>query len=454
MNKSNGNRLEAWPRCPDAAEYFTSLFRAFASHNPDVAQLADRLVEQAGVSMLTLVDHWVVPNTPSLTDELTTIGLRLQTSADGDEYWAHPAARLPRLRISNADDGVRLAIAVEDLRHFADCHDFPIRGQYGDPDSGYEEIRIPQPAGELAVIVRNGYSGFRPGRLTASDQRAILNARAAIRSRPRTGDESSVASKTAELMRSLSESVEMDRLVDELFHVERDYYMARNSAARKQYERQQNLGIGWANHDHHTFRSARDGFRALVNLWLQVGFEPREKFYAGAEAGWGAQIFEHPVSRVILFCDVDMAPEEIDIEYSRHDLQPLPKLGTIGLWCGLHGSSICEAGLHHLEAEFDFARERSQLVAEGIGVMSPFTDLPMLKQAFTEAETWSVDPSRANRLYDRGLITLEQRDQFMERGAHGSHLEILQRWDGFKGFNKTGIDAIIQQTDARNVGAL
>ena len=30
-----------------------------------------------------------------------------------------------------------------------------------------------------------------------------------------------------------------------------------------------------------------------------------------------------------------------------------------------------------------------------------------------------------------------------------SGLEVLQRWEGFKGFNKTGVSAIIQETDAR-----
>ena len=83
--------------------------------------------------------------------------------------------------------------------------------------------------------------------------------------------------------------------------------------------------------------------------------------------------------------------------------------------------------------------------------MPPFTDLPMLKQAFTEAETWPVDPHRAAALFERGLITAEQRDHFVSSGAHGSHLEILQRWEGFKGFNKTGVSAIIQETDARKV---
>jgi hypothetical protein len=241
--------------------------------------------------------------------------------------------------------------------------------------------------------------------------------------------------------------------VDEFFRAERNYYMARNEAAQWQYEQQQRLGFGWANHDHHTYRCSRASFRALMGLWRSLGFEFRERFYAGAEAGWGAQVLEHPVSKVVLFADVDIAPEELNVDFASDDLAPRSSLGTIGLWCALHGDSLASAGLHHLEAEFDYERTVANLQAAGIGVMAPFTDLPMLKQAFTEPELWCVSPDRAEALVVQGAITHEQAERFITQGAAGSHLEILQRWDGFKGFNKTGVSAIIRDTDARlNVG--
>jgi hypothetical protein len=451
MEAISESTAESWPRCPEAAEFFLALFRAFAAHNPGIASMADRLLEQTSVPLPYLIDHWTVPPTYSLTEELTSIGLELRQTEDGDAVWEHPLARLPRLRVDDRSDAVRMAIAVEDLRLFAECNDLPVQGQHGDPDSGYEEARYSQREGELAVIVRRGYRGFRPGRLTAADERVIRRVREALRTRRRDVGGTEAADLAGRLIQSLTEEVEDNRLTDEFFTSEREYFMERNRAARWQYQRQQHLGFGWANHDHHTYRSSRDGFRALINLWLKLGFEAREKFYAGAEAGWGAQILEHTVSRVVLFCDVDMAPEEVGVDFRSTDLPPIEGMGTIGLWCGLHSESIAAAGLHHLEAEFDFTQMRDQLRSAGFGVMPPFTDLPMLKQAFTEAETWPVAPARGQSLFELGLITAEQRDRFQLIGAPGSHLEILQRWDGFKGFNKTGINSIIRHTDARLV---
>ena len=81
--------------------------------------------------------------------------------------------------------------------------------------------------------------------------------------------------------------------------------------------------------------------------------------------------------------------------------------------------------------------------------MKPFTDFPWLRQAFSEGEVWPICPERISRLLSDGAITFQQADQFRTKGAIGSHLEVLQRGDGYKGFNQTGINEIIRDTDPR-----
>ena len=85
--------------------------------------------------------------------------------------------------------------------------------------------------------------------------------------------------------------------------------------------------------------------------------------------------------------------------------------------------------------------------------MQPFTDFSYLRQAFTRGERWSVDPDRVERLRSAGRITDEQATKFLTQGALGSHLEILQRDDGYKGFNQHGISEIISATDPRRAEA-
>ena len=85
--------------------------------------------------------------------------------------------------------------------------------------------------------------------------------------------------------------------------------------------------------------------------------------------------------------------------------------------------------------------------------MSKFTDFPFLKQAFTKGEVWPVAELRLQTAQQRGSLTHEQIERFRIQGAIGSHLEILQRDDGYKGFNQTGISQIIRGTDPRLAGA-
>ena len=244
----------------------------------------------------------------------------------------------------------------------------------------------------------------------------------------------------------------VDWACDLFFQAEREYWQSRNRAGRVQYERQNRLGLGWANHDHHTYRSSRDAFPQLIATLEQMGFQCRERFYAGREAGWGAQVLEQPRARVVIFADVDLSPEEVAGDFAH---QPLGEcelgLGTVGLWCELHGEAFLEAGMHHLECQFDFDAARAQLAAVGIETMAPFTDFPYLKQAFTKGEMWPVDPRRIERLLADGRITAEQAIRFRREGALGSHLEILERNDGYKGFNQTGISEIITRTDPRRM---
>jgi hypothetical protein len=117
----------------------------------------------------------------------------------------------------------------------------------------------------------------------------------------------------------------------------------------------------------------------------------------------------------------------------------------------LHGDSFLQAGMHHLEARFDFVRLRDQLAEQGIKTMKPFSDFEFLRQAFTEGERWPVRPERIERLRTQALITNEQADAFARDGAIGSHLENLQRKGGFKGFNQKSVSVIIAATDPRKL---
>jgi hypothetical protein len=302
---------------------------------------------------------------------------------------------------------------------------------------------------ELYIVERHGYQGFEVQPLPASGE-TILKHADQFRRRPRRLPESEGFDAAEKLLKQAIEELGVNYACDLFFAAERDFWQRRNRAGQVQKSRQDRLGIGWANHDHHTYRSSRKYFQRMIRLFELLGFHCRERFYAGKQAGWGAQVLEQPETGIVIFADVDLSPDELVADFSHEPLAARHELGTVGLWCGLHGESFLNAGMHHLECQFAFDDLKSQLMTEaGVDVMKPFTDFPYLRQAFTEGERWPVAKDRIARLLSEGKISSEQAAAFEREGAIGSHLENLERNAGFKGFNQTGVSEIISATDPR-----
>jgi hypothetical protein len=354
----------------------------------------------------------------------------------------------PRLVLHDSKS-TAVHLKVASVADFAAAWHFsePIQGEPLPPYRRLCAIRDPQV--ELWVAERRGWTGFE---LPPDDPARAVEAAGSLEAfcaRRRTFADD--AEGFAHALRLIESSrLDTDFTCALWFEAERRYWQGRNRAAQAQKRRQDALGLGWGNHDHHTYRSSRGNFARLVAAWERLGFRCRERFYAGRDAGWGAQIMEQPYTGIVTFNDVDLSPDELAGDFGHEGLPPRNgPFGTIGLWCALHGESILQAGMHHLECQFDFDALRDQLAREGVTTMKPFTDLPYLRQAFTEGERWPVPVERLQPLLATGQITDVEAREFRERGALGSHLENLERNEGFRGFSRTGVSQIIAATDPR-----
>jgi hypothetical protein len=439
-----------WPLAFTAEQYLRQQIDRFLEQNQVARDLAQRMQQQTATDFFEWVDHLVLDAREQ--EAATRAGFVRQEveSPGGEKVYEHPRATLPRILLRSQDPGSLIALRPERLADFIACNGLKSEPE-GDPFSRFRRVLVAEQNGaRLEAVERRGYRGFVPAPLPSSSLQAIIKARELWQTRARAFPEDGDGFKDANriLDRTL-ESVGRDLSCEFFFEAERAYWERRNRAARIQKFRQDQLGLGWGNHDHHTFRCSRDHFVDLNQFLLRLGFFKRERYYAGAEAGWGAQISEQPVVGIVVFADVDLMPEETRIDFSTQKLPTSSKLGTVGLWVALHGESFLQAGMHHLEARFDFDLLRDQLRDQGVNTMKPFSDFEFLRQAFTEGERWTVHPARAQKLLAKGLISPAQCEQFLREGAIGSHLENLQRHGGFKGFNQKSVSVVIAATDPR-----
>jgi hypothetical protein len=443
-----------WPLCYEAENFILGRIDAFTERNSFTRELSRRMRDETGTLILDWTDHLLLP----ASDEkaLRDVGYAddpLGESSGGHMALWHPEAMLPRVLLaqSNAKYPLALAVRPEFVSEFAGVHGVTNQIE-GEPFSRFRKVLVREENGtQLFAVERRGYRGYVAKPLDKN----YLAARDLVQARRRIWDDDEKGfAHVHEVIAKMVALVGRDLACHLFFEEERAYWQKRNRAGQEQKRRQDTLGLGWANHDHHTFRSSREFFVDLIKAHESLGFERRERYYAGSEAGWGAQVLEQPVEGVVVFADVDLTSDETEIDFSRVKLAPGKSLGTVGLWVGLHGESFLDAGMHHLECRFDHALLREQLAAAHIKTMAPFSDFPFLKQAFTQGERWVVRPERITRLRLRGLLTDEQAQKFSREGAIGSHLENLQRKGGFKGFNQKSVSVIIELTDPRKQDAV
>lgn len=442
-----------WECQPKAENLILRFLEESVRANPFIEGLQQDLLKHTSTRLFDWLDHVVIGFSPTLESELEEAGFVQESATSACRIFHHPGAQLPRVLVKDHDNPVvGIAVSVESIADF-----LMVRGISGwiegTPLSGYRQCCVSTDNEvSLWVVERRGTMTIEPTYQEDGYVEKYLEAMEKWQIRPRDlEDEGEAMARTLIIAQELISSLGEDLAAWVILDCERKYWQSRNTAGQLQKNRQDRLGMGWANHDHHTFRSSRRHFTHLVRLFEMLGFHCRERYYTGKEAGWGAQIMENPRCKLVLFLDVDLAHDEIEIDFAHHPIPELDHLGTIGLWCELHGDSILKAGMHHLEAQFMFDDLAKDLGNMGVRMMDPFSFFPYLKQAFTAGEIWHVNPNKIQRLLKSGKITKEQAEKFTAYGAVGSHLENLQRREGYKGFNQKNVSVVIKKTDPRTV---
>ncbi len=450
---------QSWKRHPEADGFVRFLVGDMCEDSPVLKRFRAELMNRAGLNVLDVVDHLVLRGSEP-RETLHGFGYQLECTGSSGAVYYHPGADLPRILVESPYEsktrkisGIALRCdsvvqAVEALTALG----FKVGYIEGTPGGRLARVRLPGTEEVLRIwfVERRatramGYIHEDPGFM---DQ--LEKARSLWRARDRWCRECKEAHFGEELLRlsgRVKELVPVDLAAALFLEVERDYWQSRNMAARRQKDRLDGLGLGWASRDHHTFRCSRAAFKATINFFESLGFRRRERFDAGDSAGWGAQVLENHVEGAVIFVDVDLLPGEQSIDYAREDLPPAPKLGVIGRWCALHGMSVANAGLHHLEIKCAFEACRAIELASGFGVMEPFNESPELHQAFTAAERWPVKEYCLLSLVKAGKITAEEAEQIRQNEAPGSHLEHLERAWGYKGFSKESVSRAIHSTE-------
>ena len=301
-----------WQRYPAAEAFISERLAEFVATMPKVRAFSTALLATTGSRLSDWLDHLVLIDGTLPRRQLADLGFEPEdVPADpGHTVYHHPAAIFPRVLLrgeAGREPGttVAAAIQVEDISHFLMANQLSasIEGTLVSPlrrASVWRDGDL-----EFLAVERRGHSGYVPTGMPPDYPARYLHAHERWATRPRLfPDEQTGMSHTLELARSMVSDMGTHTAAWIAFSAERAHWQQRNRAAQVQKASQDKLGLGWANHDHHTFRSSRHVFPILIEILETFGFHPRERFYAGEQAGWGAQVMEQPVCLFAVFADV------------------------------------------------------------------------------------------------------------------------------------------------------
>ncbi|WP_397580222.1 hypothetical protein [Sphingorhabdus sp.] len=430
-----------WERQPEAAAALSGWLADACTRSPALTALHSRLLEAAGVRLHDIVDHIDISNTTEL-EQFSAAGW----SVVADNVWKNMSGLFPAI-VARGPETVWLRVeAVEDFLA-ANNISAIIEGDLHGP---LRRAIIANDAVRVGVLERNGHAGYDVPAVAAATIRSARLHLQAFKARRRQFDTVAQGlTHTEALVDAAVADIGPNWACDLWLRAERDFWMTRCPTGRVQKARQDAIGIGWCNIDHHTYDGSRAHYRHSIRIFEKLGYERREMLYAGELAGWGSQVLEQPVIGSTIFADVDLAPHELTVDFAHEILPELPKHRRAGLLTELLGESILEAGLNHVAALYDHVLLHGQLEQQNISMMAPFTDWPHLYQALTEGDWCAVDPARVDRLEAGGHIGSDEAERLRLEGSIVTHLENIERNDGYKGFNREGIDSVLRKLDPR-----
>lgn len=442
MARHDAYKDRSWSVQPAAENFLQDILQERLGRCPEAERFRVQLLDRTGVRLRDILDHL------TFDDDVTAARLKEAGWVGEGDIFRHPGGYFPEfVRRSGIETTY---FRVESLDVFA--HACPLVGSIEGAAHApaRRAIAFASDAGAFGPFERAGYDGFEIPSVEPGQMRSARIHLQALMARRRQFD-------TVEQGLTYTEAL-VDTVVADLgphwacdlwLRAERQYWMSRCRAGRRQKERQDALGIGWSNIDHHTYDSSRRHYRHTIRILEKLGYELREMLYAGELAGWGSQVLEQPTLKSTIFADVDLSPEELTIDFAHEELPELPQHKRAGFLSALHGESILEAGLNHVAGLYDRRRLQQQLNSEGFEMMAPFSDFDHLYQELTHGDWAAVDPRRVDELEAGGHIPAEEAEQIRLNGAIVAHLENIERNHGYKGFNREGIDSVLRKLDPR-----
>ena len=301
------------------------IIAAFCDEIHDIQRFGDRLRQQTGTRLIDWVDHFALPASDCLESRLEQTGF---LPHDHVRYgvWDHPGGLFPQV-VTHPNPTWRLAVRVESVADFLAAQGLEPRHTRlkASRSRHFERLASERHSEfEFWVVERHGYRGWETSELTSGHVEAVLDY------------DRGVWAAVAALRRSLSTvsqrlanwsappSPIWGPAVPPTCSSRPNAATGPAAIAPPDSKMPARMPLVWAGPTTITTptAAAANTFCPLIGSLEDLGLVCRERFYAGREAGWGAQVLEQEESQVVVFADVDLSAAEVCDDFAHAPLSP------------------------------------------------------------------------------------------------------------------------------------
>jgi hypothetical protein len=402
------------PRDEAAPALTRLLLQRAVSACPQAQQLDRRLRAACSVRLHDMVDHIRRPDAAAFA----AFGWR----SHGDGVWRAPDATLPDIV---EDERPAIGLRVDSIERFLNATGIEADME-GAAHGPYRQARIFRGrAVDCAVIERRGWRGHAPPLLGERKLRRARLHQQIFRTRRRQfQSEPRAIAHTLRLAEAAATDLGGAWAGALFLRAEREYWAMQCLPALRQQQRQLAAGVGWCTVRRHAYACSREHLAETRRVFEILGHTGAGLAHAHDDGGWGAIVLDASATGIAphtLLC-VDLAPHELTLGACAGALSPLTWLGPPGLWCGLHGESLLEAGLCSASAAYDLGA----LMSDSAGDLDRLAEDRRAARLTLRGEHKAVDPRRVAVLERARYIQRQQAETHSMLGAIGAQFEVVQ----------------------------
>jgi hypothetical protein len=439
MHKGEGQTAVVWRGQQAAQGIIENIIEECTKRSAYLLELKKNLESTTSTHFIQWIDHLEIGGSLEFEEKLIDAGFIRESTTHHGCTFSHRGAKFPRISVvDEMYPFLGLALRVDSIADYCSVHSIHSWID-GAPGASYRKCCILRENGLFLFLVERKQNrvmepSVLPGNLLV--EQILLKEKWQMR--PRIAhdeiEELDYLRHAILVGEEMAASLGENEAAHIFFHGEQLTFQVKNRAFEIQKMRQDSFGLGMQNVSHMTLRSSRRHFTQALRLMEVLGFSLREKFFKGNGFGIGTFVLEQQESGLVVLLEVDISHEEVHASSIHKPFLEWAQLGEVGLWCALHGESLLQGGPHNIGIECAPPAMESDLKNWGVSCMTLPTMEHCLHESCTVGEIWKVAPFRLHNLIKRNLMSEDKAQQILALGFEGSHLTLLYRESGYKGF--------------------